>query len=648
MQISTVKYENFMCFEQAEIDLAAPGLTAIEGRIGDTAGCDSNGSGKSSIMDGVSWCLYGRCLREKYKGDDIRRETAKPKEGTVVEVNIIGGPKPITVRRYRKHPLQQNNVRLLIGGKDVSRGTNPETDLAIVEALGMDFTMFANSVAFGAREDVRSFFASTDTERKKVLDRMLGLELYAEAEKVARRRLKTVAATMDEHARKRDRIQAAIETLQGQFGTVPTPEELEREELDVAKQRALCALLMRRKVKADARLAVAKKDLSLAEEQFAGIWAEYEAHCDEREKNLAKLRRDARSYESDLSGKTADRSRLEQRITRLEKLDKAVCPTCEQPVKAKHLKGMMQPLIDERDALTEEVLATKDLRDAADKAIREVEDAEVEVPTSLEVETFTQEIEIEEAEVNDYARKYEVAHARLSEMEAAAEEHTTAAAALSAEIDSKSKDLAEVEAEYAKHERKAAQLEFWADGFGKSGLRSFLTEAEIPEINRRASAFAWRLLGEGAYVKLSATRQLKSGKGQREELSITARIPNKTKTYAGASKGQKKRLDLCLLLAFRELVAARAAKPFNQLFADEIFDGLDRSGSDAVVSLLKETAAVCPVLLVTHSEYIKSAGDQLVVVEHDGTTARIISGDSGRKGDTTKKSPTKRKRRRSA
>ena len=126
-------------------------------------------------------------------------------------------------------------------------------------------------------------------------------------------------------------------------------------------------------------------------------------------------------------------------------------------------------------------------------------------------------------------------------------------------------------------------------------------------------------------MRLSPTRELKTKSVQREELTVEAVIPGCTRSYAGASKGQKKRLDLCLILAFRELVASRANKAFHQLFVDELFDGLDQTGCAGVVELLREMAKTGPVALITHDERIKPAGDRFVLVDHDGTTARIVA-----------------------
>jgi DNA repair exonuclease SbcCD ATPase subunit len=192
-------------------------------------------------------------------------------------------------------------------------------------------------------------------------------------------------------------------------------------------------------------------------------------------------------------------------------------------------------------------------------------------------------------------------------------------------VESAEESLQAVDEEYAEVKKRSDDLEFWVEGFGNRGLKSFLIEAEIPEINRLATTYAQELLGIGAVVKLNATKALKTKDVVRENLTVEGSIPQCTESYAGASRGQKKRMDLSLLLAFRELVSTRQVRAFSQLFMDEIFDGLDPAGADTICELLQGIAAVCPVSLITHDKRIKPVADRVVLVCHKEGRA-IIEG----------------------
>ena len=71
---------------------------------------------------------------------------------------------------------------------------------------------------------------------------------------------------------------------------------------------------------------------------------------------------------------------------------------------------------------------------------------------------------------------------------------------------------------------------------------------------------------------------------------------------------------------FRDIAAQRSPQMSNQLFLDELFDGVDaESGVDYVVDLLREVATTCPVFLITHNPRLKNVGDRIITVQHNGS-----------------------------
>ena len=70
MKILKVEILNFLAIEEAEFGLDDMGLVYISGVNHDETSADNNGSGKSSIGDAISWCLWGSTARD-VGGDDI-------------------------------------------------------------------------------------------------------------------------------------------------------------------------------------------------------------------------------------------------------------------------------------------------------------------------------------------------------------------------------------------------------------------------------------------------------------------------------------------------------------------------------------------------------------------------------------------------
>lgn len=625
-------YHNFGPFAHAEFDFSLPGLTVIEGQIEGFVGSDSNGSGKSFLFDGVSFAVFGKCTREDYAGDDVIRLCWKDNrwvdrgdgEGTWVDVTISNGTDTVSIRRHRKDPRFKDNVYLKLNGADVTRGTNPQTNEAIERILGMDFTAFVNSTAFGVRGDVKQFLAAADSDRKRVMEKLLGLEIYSEAQKLANVELRSVVPSMNELDSQRVRISA---TLSEQRAGLQRAKERDDGKLlaDLNRARLKSAEARKALAKAAATETAAGKALAAAEESVAAKMQEWETATDAYDRKstaLSSALRDAEVAVGTASGKLPP---LQSRIAKWNTVSGKTCTACDQKVDAKHA-GHMKKMIEETietvkvdlsAATTRADKARKDLKaHAANRPVRPDDSALEEAREAAHAAT-TARVRIA-GEVTAADKVLESLRGQESSQKAHEDE-------LAALVAASEQELAEVEVEWTKLRKRSDHLTFWVEGFGNSGVKSLLIESELPEINRRATGFAQRLLGPGSKIALSATKTLKTREVQREEMSVEVQIPRCTKKYGGASKGQKLRLDLSLILSCREILAERSAKAFDQFFADELFDGLDRTGSRFVVDLLQEIAAKHPVALISHDPRLKTAATRVVTVRWANGVASLLA-----------------------
>lgn len=637
-QIGPVHYIDFGPFISEVFDFSVPGLTCIEAVVEGVPGCDSNGAGKSFLFDGVAWCLYGRCIRKDYTGDDIIRGKWDPKRkrnipapGTwaCVTTHIVGGPKPVRVERYRKHPDHDNKVFLFVDEHPVSRGTNAETERAIEELIGMDFATFCNVIAFGVREDIKSFYAASDADRKGVMDNLLGLSLYGVAEQVARRRMRKLGVELDDLSAERVRLQTALSEKTVLYQNL-AGKDLEDADFQIRLKTLLVKLHRRAHTKSKQDVSDLNAEQRVEEDRYKKVLEEHARAVRVYEVESAKREREKRELDRTISTLEGEIRQIEARVERLSSLKGKKCPTCEQDVNAKTANNARTILVNEIGDINYKITATELERDIVNKGLETLEDPEQ--PESSELGTLQQEIEQARETRNEWKLKLETESARLEEMEGAQGRIKAQADRLSDEMEKVGAKLIASEERYAALSAESEDLEFWIEGYGAQGLRSFLIEAELPEINRWATVFAQRLLGKGTRVKLSPTTKLKSKDVRREKIHIECLLPRRTNKYEGASRGQKTRLDLCLLLSFRHTIAERSAKAFRQFFADELFDGMDKTGAVFVADLLLEIAQACPVTLVTHDPRIKSIADRVITVYHDGEYA-VLKGPATVKKD---------------
>lgn len=173
MIIQNIIIQNFMRWIHLEFDLNQIGLNLIEGR---------NGQGKSSILEAILWCLYGKTLRG-LAGDDVINNTIG--KNCAVALHFMASGKSISVIRYRKHDQHKNELFLTVSGVDSRRWSNRSTQEDIIQIIGMDMTAFVNSVLFGG--GLFKYFAGlTDKEQKTVLDALTGVSIYDDALKVVK------------------------------------------------------------------------------------------------------------------------------------------------------------------------------------------------------------------------------------------------------------------------------------------------------------------------------------------------------------------------------------------------------------------------------------------------------------------------------
>jgi DNA repair exonuclease SbcCD ATPase subunit len=638
-----VTYQNFGPFHDTEVDFSQDGLTIVEGLMDGVRGCDSNGAGKSFLLDGIAWATWGRCVRAKYAGDEVMRRLyerddggvlkvvkdhkGNPKHdpsGTTVTVELVGGDRDIRYTRYRKHPTHKDKVRLWVGGEEVTRGRNSMTTEVIENALGMDFITFSNSVAFGARDDIKSFFSASDSERKQILDRILGLEIYSDAQVIAKERHSAVRELLEPLRTTITKLEVLAEEqttnlLEAEQGG--SLAELKSEEASVVEEQEGVRASLAKACLDKAEWASRIEEL---EEEMAGVVLEHRKAKGEYEGIRATFQNERAEYREARAAKTGLLREAKKSLKDAQTLGGAECPTCGQDTAGEVFETLCEDRAYRTSELQEGITRLDSLVETVDAKLADLVEPEMpEMPDLAKARIATANAL---ARTNTLADRVVALEGRQERLQGLIGKEEGRKKAMKKRLSETLQEAEEARGEMASLEADADQLEFCVEMFGNSGLKSFIIESAIPEINQRATSYVRQLCGDGATVSLSATTSLKSKDVTREKLTVTGSIPGCADTYEGASKGQKKRLDLSLLLAYREIVANRATKGVGQLFADELFDGLDRAGTDGVVELLRDISAECPVIMVTHDDRLKSAGDRMILVRHENGVARVDAG----------------------
>lgn len=175
LTLNYVHLVNFRVHEDYMFKPSSNGITAILG---------SNGHGKSSIIDGISWALYGTKPNKTLKASELKRNTASEKDPCSVEVSLtLNGDSDLRVIRFLKGKTVQCECYLngvLEAGPAVSNASK-----WIVKTLNLDEEGFLSAILVQQKQ-VDNIISQTAAVRQASIEKLTGITAATLAVKEAR------------------------------------------------------------------------------------------------------------------------------------------------------------------------------------------------------------------------------------------------------------------------------------------------------------------------------------------------------------------------------------------------------------------------------------------------------------------------------
>lgn len=142
-----------------------------------------NGSGKSTVSDSIDFCLFGKCKGKDRDGGSSKMSTIPNMFNgnmlTKASLSVYG--KDIEISRG----LAPNVFEIKAADVEIDKaGKNPKQSI-LDSMLRMDFSTFRNFVNISANE-FKNFIELKAEDKRKLLDRMFGLEVLNELHQVSR------------------------------------------------------------------------------------------------------------------------------------------------------------------------------------------------------------------------------------------------------------------------------------------------------------------------------------------------------------------------------------------------------------------------------------------------------------------------------
>lgn len=632
MKFGTLTIENFMAIGEAKVSLADRGLVLIQGINAYESSADSNGAGKSSIADALSWVLYGTTARGESGDDIVNNETGK---NCRVMVDVEEGVDVYRITRYRKHHKGKNRLdvmKLDPSGTitELTKGTDKLTQIVVEQIIGCSHEVFCGAV-YAGQERMPDLPGMTDKQLKMLIEEASGATIleaaYAEANtklRAADQALKDATSTVLTFDRQRDDALASLANAQTNLKS--WAEARKEEILEIGAVAKAKKAEVQERIEGLAKMgdAVAiANEIRIIDNSIKSVAAE---QAQDR-KNADAFDKASRTYAAAGTNLASYKRTLERAKKELTDLDHQVgcpCSTCDRPYSAEDIapakklaaekvaeaardvelqqtcvedaQKAMQRAADARDAYRAsmtDVSAASAERASLQTKLDDIRRAEAELArVQADFKRLVEQIKEKKDEENPWlaeiARCEKLVEDRSNAMHAAQEKETTAAR----------------DAKVAKHV---------AEVYSPTGVRAFLLDDVTPFLNDQTAKYLGTL--SDGNITATWTTLVKNAKGElREKFSIEVENANGGKKFGLVSGGEKRKVRVACALALQDLVARRATKPIELFIGDEIDDALDRAGQERLIQILEEKARERgSVFIVSHADLKDWIRNQITV-----------------------------------
>jgi DNA repair exonuclease SbcCD ATPase subunit len=542
---------------------------------GDDTGA-RNGTGKTTIINALSYALYGTALTNIRKDNLVNKTNTKAMLVTIefevngVDYKIERGRKPNVLKFYIGNQEQEAK-------DDNSQGDSRETQQEIERLLGMSHDMFKHIVALNTYTE--PFLALKPNDQRTIIEQLLGITLLSEKAELLKEQSKATKDAIQQEEFKIKAVQDANKKIEEQV------ESLQRRQM-----------LWQTKHRDD----TSKLQLALDELLKLDIDAEILAHKDlsaynQRRKDIADLDKAIARSEQDLSREVKGIANLTGDI---QQLRDHKCNTCGQ---------------DLHDSKHEELLAIKEskLRDAEIQQGVHAGDLEALVAAKLELGELGSMPKVY------YDQESDAIHHRssLANLQSQIENKAIEEDPYSEQIEEmKTTALAEIDytnmnelARIKEHQEFLYKLLTNKDSY----IRKRIIDQNLSYLNARLSQYLDRIGLPHTVVFMN-------------DLSVNITELGRELDFDNLSRGERNRLILSLSWAFRD-VWESLYQPINLLFIDELIDsGMDASGVENAMAILKKMSrdAHKSIWLVSHRDELGGrVNNVLTVVKENGFTS---------------------------
>lgn len=582
IKIKNLTVKNFMSVgnQTQAIDFDRGQLTLVLGENLDLGGDDSgarNGTGKTTIINGLSYAIYGQALTNIKKDNLVNKINNKgmlvtcsfEKDG--VDYHIERGRKPnilkFTVNGQEHESLDQ----------DESQGDSRETQKYIEDMFGMKHDMFKHLVALNTYTE--PFLSMKAADQRAIIEQLLGITMLSEKAEALKEQTKITKDAIATENTKIETIKASNDRIQQSIESLERKEKLWADQQETSIESIAKAI---------------DKLMDIDIEQEIAAHRSLEAYNTKR-KNINDLNAQIKRAELDLAREEKELAKL---ISDIESLENHTCNTCGHAFHDDRQKALLASKHKERTETKKQVAANANLLIELNQSLSDLgelgdcpqvnyDTLEQALNHKNTLQGLERELEVKAVETNPYTEQIqELKNTALQEIDFEAVNELV-----------KLKD----------HQEFLYKLLTNKDSF----IRKRIIDQNLAYLNQRLTYYLDKI-GLPHIVEFQ------------NDLTVIITQLGQDLDFDNLSRGERNRLILSLSWAFRD-VWENLYQSINLLFIDELVDsGMDASGVESSIAVLKKMTRERQknVFLISHRDDLTSRVNHVLkVIKENGFTS---------------------------
>jgi len=564
-----IRWKNFLSTgnQYTEINFQKDSTTLIVG---------TNGAGKSTVLDALTFSLFGKPFRKINKPQLLNSTNEKDCRVEVefsignIEWKVVRGIKPAVFEIWRNGAALDQSAAALDQQKWLEQNV-----------LKMNYKSFTQIVILGSSTFV-PFMQLPAAHRREVIEDLLDIKIFSSMNTIIKEKIRMLKEDIKVYELKKETLKDKVE-MQKNF-----IEELEN------RGNAKINANHEKITNLDSEVGIYMKENATLEEDIFKYTKEQEFVTGATEK-LRKL--------GNLKGKISQKVST---ITQEHKFftENTVCPTCTQSIEEEF---RINKITDAQSKAKELQSGYKEL----EEAIKEEEERERQfIALSKEITKLTHDISQNNTKISGCQRQIRDLESEIQTLTSQLENRNTE----HEKLESFKTDLQKTYEELATQKDKIKYYDFTYGLLKDGGVKTKIIKKYLPLINQQVNRYLQMM---DFYINFTLD----------EEFNETVQSPiHEDFSYSSFSEGEKQRIDLALLFTWREVAKFKNSVSTNLMILDEIFDSsLDSQGTEEFLKIIRYVVKNANIFVISHKTGMEDKFESVLRFEKIKGFSRMVA-----------------------